>query len=360
MIHAPKESPVHDISIRDNRLYINRNEFSLPGYTVIKPIGTGANAKAFLIHNILLDRHEVLKIWFPHKGRRVVDKNQYLAEIRKNAQLTADSSFATIYFGDIKDDYCFCVMEYCPGKTLKEFLATNPCYYKRWAITRGICDSLSYIYKKGIYHGDLHDRNIIADWDINSFKILDLGTSILSGKKYSQERDARLLYQFGIEMLPEIKDMPFYADESFKKLPSPLILKGLRHITTLLMPYSATANEEIFSRSNSIGEMKIEIEYEAYHTPDLHREVSSGLPSWILTIPIFSLHLVEQYLYEIGFTDMEVSSFYLEVSKRMNQSENIDINNRTLIQSQYEEIKNNYINEHINIWNVLIAERNVH
>ena len=184
-----------DILVRNKTLLIGQNTFSLPGYHVLEELGQGANAKAFLIYNRVLDRKEVLKIWLPRKNRNAVNEEQFYSELRKNALFTGNSSIATIYGGGVQDGVYFCTMEYCPGITLKQFLEGNPNWLYRWGLARQISDTISSIHAKGIFHGDLHSENIIINIhdEENWLKILDLGTSIFSGKDFSQKRDAKLL-----------------------------------------------------------------------------------------------------------------------------------------------------------------------
>ena len=260
-----------------------------------------------------------------------VNKQQYISEIQKNALVTDDSSFATVFFGDIKDDYCFCVMEYVPGCTLKEFLSTNPCFFYRWMIVRGVCDSLSGLYKKGIYHGDLHTGNIIWDWEMGSFRILDLGTSVFSGTKQSEKRDAKLIYRFGIKTLPEIKDIPFFADNVVKGLPSPLI-------TPSIDAYNQAQKEEA---------------YESYYFPNLSEKDTFLSLSPIIDTPLFSLELIEQYLVSVGFSDDRIEMFYNELFKRLNCISIMTGSKKGMVLLEYESRRNKYIEDQINLWNAV-------
>jgi serine/threonine protein kinase len=78
-----------DIELLNGKLLIEQLEFPLQNYIVIKPIGEGANAKVFLVHNQILDRNEALKIWLPRKNHIKVDEKRFFAEVKKmhNSQM---------------------------------------------------------------------------------------------------------------------------------------------------------------------------------------------------------------------------------------------------------------------------------
>ena len=58
-----------------------------------------------------------------------------------------------------------------------------------------IVKALRIAHSKDIYHGDLHDRNILIS-NCGEIKVLDFGTS-LGKKEYSMSRDSQLMYKLG-------------------------------------------------------------------------------------------------------------------------------------------------------------------
>lgn len=174
-----------DIGVKDGKLVIGTIEFSLPGYRIVDELGTGANAKIFLVYNKSLDRNEALKIWLPRKKKNHVNEKQFYSELRKNSLFTGNNSIATIYTGGCQMGIYFCIMEYCSGLTLKDFLKSNPPWIYRWGLARQISDTMKSLYEKGIFHGDLHSNNIIININDNEnwLKILDLGTVFFLGKR---------------------------------------------------------------------------------------------------------------------------------------------------------------------------------
>lgn len=85
--------------VKDGKLIWGTQEFELQGYRILEALGSGANAEVFLVYNEVLDRNEALKVWHPRKHQISVSKEQFYAELRKNALFTEDDSIATVYTG---------------------------------------------------------------------------------------------------------------------------------------------------------------------------------------------------------------------------------------------------------------------
>lgn len=132
-----------DIYIKNGAIFVADRELPLLGYDVCQEIGRGANAKVFQIYNKMLDRNEAIKIWVPRNGKQAVNSEQFYSELRKNAKFTNNDSIATVYSGKIVDRIYYCIMEYCPGITLKEFLSKNPSWIYRRGLARQISDTMS-------------------------------------------------------------------------------------------------------------------------------------------------------------------------------------------------------------------------
>ena len=300
-----------ETGIQSGTLFINGERLALPGYKVLNQIGEGANAKVFLVHNIILDRHEALKIWFPRKGADKVNREQYYAELRKNALFTYEPSIATIYFGDIRNDYCFCIMEYYNGIPLRDFITQSPNYFQRWALALSICNTLKQIYEKGVFHGDLHDRNIIVNFQNDDFcRIIDLGTSILSGRSPSQKRDAKLLFKLSLEVLPQLEEISFYNDKSISDLPSPEINSAFRSMCWLLMPKLPEGRDPLDP-----------FPPEEQKPPDLSCLNFEMQVNSLLEIPVFSLEKIDQFMKDHAYTAKSINDFHDQLLKKLKGSD---------------------------------------
>lgn len=144
-----------------------------------------------------------------------MDIKRYLSEIEKNASFNNDS-IARVYEAGIIDNCYYIKMEYCEGITLKEYLSNNPRYGERLYVLSNIISAMYSVYTRGDYHGDLHSKNIL----INNYevKILDFGTSIfVKEKQVSHKRDATMLFDLAVEILPELKEIDFFYDKVREK-----------------------------------------------------------------------------------------------------------------------------------------------
>ncbi len=292
-----------EMRINDEKLTVGTTELILPGYSVIEPLGSGANANVFLVHNRILDRNEALKVWKPRLSYTLVDEKQFYAELRKNAIFTGNDSIATIHTGGCQSGIYYCIMEYCPGVTLTEFLSGNPSWLYRWGLARQISDTMKSIYSHGVFHGDLHSNNIIIDVhnSENWLKILDLGTSIFSGGNRSHKRDAKLLYNLSFQLLPLAKDLAFYCNDSISALPSPLLNQAFRAVVNISDPV-LTEEFDINHRPHP----------DSYLPPDYHNLPIWEIASMVHTTPVFLLPLVEKFLYDFGYDKI---AFYKELHK---------------------------------------------
>ncbi len=297
------------------KIYIDGIDFSIQGYRILKEIGKGANAEVFLAYNEILDRNEAIKIWLPRKNSIVVNEDQFYSEIRKNAKFTDNPLIATIYSGALKDGFYYCIMEYCPGVTLKTFLSKAPCYFLRWSVARTISAALNDVYHKGYYHGDLHDRNIIIGGR-DLIKILDLGTSVLSGSFYSHRRDAELVYNLSMEIIPMLKCLPFYNSKSISDLPSVLINMAFGTALTIVMPSSNkyTYKDGLYSVDKSSSIM-------SYKEPNLHSLDLDQLALFISNKPIFVLTEIDRFLLDYKYNKDKVEVFHRSLFSYICKSE---------------------------------------
>lgn len=194
-------------------------------------MGKGANATVFLSYNYLLNRYEALKIWTPRKNQKHVDIKRFLNEIQKNAVFHNDN-IAQIYSASIVSNYYYILMEYCAGVTLKEYLRKTPNYCKRMNLLNTIASTMYEVYKNGLYHGDLHSKNIIVHKE--KIKIIDFGTSVFTrDKSISHKRDAYMLFDLAIEILPELKDFTFF-NNSVREKASIEICESILYLIHLL------------------------------------------------------------------------------------------------------------------------------
>lgn len=224
--------------IEDDKLYIGEEELEFKSLKLLKIIGSGANAIILKAREEISSRECAIKVWFSKdkiSGYLHIDKHK--KEVEKIANFDNDL-IVKYYSADSINDYIYCTMEYIEGNTLREHLSMyNPNLSDRYEIMTQIIKALRNAHEKNIYHGDLHDRNILVTED-NKLKVLDFGTS-LGKKEFSTKRDSKLMYKLGKEVMGEYsyKQLMWLNRRKIDEL-SPrtvrLMLEGMSKIIVML------------------------------------------------------------------------------------------------------------------------------
>lgn len=200
--------------IQKNRDISNWLEVTIPDITLIEFVGCGANGIVLKAQESITGRICALKIWLPNTKSKhySVYFEKYQEEITKIANLDMPS-IVTIYKAGLTDTrYCYSTMEWVEGITLKKFLATKTNLQDnlRYKILNDILLTINECHKINVFHGDLHDENILLE-PLDTYnrdykvKILDFGTSLLNrnkSKSYSKQRESALLLQTIEKLLP--------------------------------------------------------------------------------------------------------------------------------------------------------------
>ncbi len=170
-------------------------------------IGSGANGFVFAGEDELLKRRVAVKIWPPRLDRARGDENrraQALAEAQKLVRLNSNVIVPVYSAGQLDSGWIYVIMEQVEGVPLKSVRASLdddlPMRAMFWLdVFRGLDDA----QRIGIYHGDLHDGNVL----VRAFHatLIDFGTSALAGKSRSLNRHARMVHQFAQRLLPELE-----------------------------------------------------------------------------------------------------------------------------------------------------------
>lgn len=217
--------------IKGKELFLEDKKLPFAHLAFIKEIGKGGNAIVFLAENKLLGRKEAVKIWIKKKWQIKVDEERFREEVKKNAGLNFPH-IAKFYDARIENDFYYARIEYISGNTLKEYLLDMPEFAYRYGILETIINTMDLVYDLGIYHGDLHTENIIVNNHIPF--IIDFGTSIFSGKEFSQKRDCKMLIQLCYEVLPELNKFNFIDTDTLIKEGSKIALDLMQYCLRMI------------------------------------------------------------------------------------------------------------------------------
>lgn len=227
----------HKLMIKGESIYIDGKKIILNNYSVSEIIGSGANGVVLKGTENITNLTRAIKIWLPNSSKGKSNKTRGVEEIKKISKLE-HKNIVKYYATGESCGYKFCILEKIDGISLKRYLKDfSPGIVIRYDILSKILEALRYSHEHNIYHGDLHEDNVLIEKDGN-IKVLDFGTSCF-GKESSMIRDSRLLYNTGIDILRGYIDKNILCinKNEIKKL-SPkvvrLILKAASKITVLL------------------------------------------------------------------------------------------------------------------------------
>ncbi|MGM9941143.1 MAG: Stk1 family PASTA domain-containing Ser/Thr kinase [Bulleidia sp.] len=150
-------------------------------YEVVSHIGQGGMADVFLAVDTILNRQVAIKILRADLSGDTVSILRFEREAQAAASL-AHPNIVEIYdVGDYKDHH-YIVMEYVPGKTLKQVIRSRGPLVNEEAvdIMKQLCSAVAEAHSRGIIHRDIKPQNVIIKAD-GSLKILDFGIATALG-----------------------------------------------------------------------------------------------------------------------------------------------------------------------------------
>lgn len=191
------------IKIEDGKAIVNGLVIEIENINLIKAFKPGANGIVFQAHEYPLDRPVAVKVWIPKKGDYRDKDKQALAEAKKIAKLNHPNIVKIFRIGQLDNGLFYTVMELLPGETLKSILKNKMQLMPRLKLWHDIYDALIFAHSKQIYHGDLHDGNIVVHEE--RAKLIDFGTSIFARKKLKNplERESKKILEIVKRIFPE-------------------------------------------------------------------------------------------------------------------------------------------------------------
>ena len=146
---------------------------TLGKYRILEPLGTGGFGTVYLAEDTWIDKRVALKI--PH--RQNLDFGELLREPRLLASLN-HPNIVTVITAEKQDNVFFIVMEYVPGETLENLIASEG-RARRHAVldyTCQIANAVEHAHKQGVIHRDLRPANVFVT-EKGLLKVGDFGTS---------------------------------------------------------------------------------------------------------------------------------------------------------------------------------------
>lgn len=150
-------------------------------YEVFKHIGQGGMADVFLAMDTILNRQVAIKILRSELCSDPVSLVRFEREAQAATTLSHPNIVEIYDVGDYKG-HRYIVMEYVPGKTLKQVIRSRGSLEADEAIDieKQLVSAVSEAHHKGIIHRDIKPQNVIVKSD-GSIKILDFGIAVAKG-----------------------------------------------------------------------------------------------------------------------------------------------------------------------------------
>ncbi|GAB4545696.1 MAG: hypothetical protein Fur002_20070 [Anaerolineales bacterium] len=144
-------------------------------YQLIEKIGSGGMANVYRARDPMLDRFVAIKVLREEfSGNEEFQKN-FRLEARSAANLS-HPNIVTVHDFGFADHLLFLVMEYIPGKDLKQLIRERG----RFTVAAGIplivqaCAGIGYAHRAGLVHCDVKPHNMLVSKD-GRLKVTDFG-----------------------------------------------------------------------------------------------------------------------------------------------------------------------------------------
>jgi eukaryotic-like serine/threonine-protein kinase len=150
-------------------------------YEVGETIGRGGMATVHVGRDLRLGRRVAIKVLRPELARDATFHERFKREAQSVAALNHHAIVSVYDTGEILArtdegvDRPFIVMEYVPGRTLRELIHEDAVTPRDAVdITLGILDALEYSHRAGIVHRDIKPANVIVTPE-RQVKVMDFG-----------------------------------------------------------------------------------------------------------------------------------------------------------------------------------------
>ncbi|MBM3125658.1 MAG: serine/threonine protein kinase [Chloroflexi bacterium] len=144
-------------------------------YQLLEQLGSGGMAEVFRARDLMLDRYVAIKILRKDFSGNRDFQNHFRQEARAAANLS-HPSIVTVHDFGFAANLLFIVMEYIPGKDLKNLIRQRG----RFPIEQGIplmiqaCAGIGYAHRAGLVHCDVKPHNMLVSQD-GRLKVTDFG-----------------------------------------------------------------------------------------------------------------------------------------------------------------------------------------
>jgi len=160
-------------------------------YRLDRKLGEGGMAIVYQATDLMLDRTIAVKILRKDFSSSQAFQERFKEEARAAANLT-HPNIVTVHDFGFDQDRLFIVMEYVPGKDLKQIIieiGALPIYQATRLIVQA-CAGIGYAHRAGLVHCDIKPHNMLITPD-NRLKVTDFGIArALASVKHDEQTQA--------------------------------------------------------------------------------------------------------------------------------------------------------------------------
>ncbi|MDA1016339.1 MAG: serine/threonine protein kinase [Planctomycetota bacterium] len=213
----------------------------VPGFQIIKCLGTGAFGSVWLAREANTGKHVAVKFY---SHRRGLDWSLLNREVEKLAVLYTSRNIVSLLQVGWNSDPPFYVMEYLENGSLGDKLARGPAsVVETVRVARSILKALVHAHGAGILHCDLKPANVLLGAD-GEARLCDFGQSRLS---HEQNPALGTLFY----MAPEQADLKAIPDARWDVFAFGALL---HHMLTGQAPYRTPENEALIQSAETLEE----------------------------------------------------------------------------------------------------------
>lgn len=144
-------------------------------YQLLERLGSGGMAEVYRARDVVLDRYVAIKVLREDYSDNEGFQSQFRLEARAAANLS-HPNIVTVHDFGFADHLLYIVMEYIPGKDLKQLIRERG----RFTVQDGIplltqaCAGIGYAHRAGLVHCDVKPHNMLVAPD-GRLKVTDFG-----------------------------------------------------------------------------------------------------------------------------------------------------------------------------------------
>lgn len=178
---------------------------SVQRYDIHEELGQGGMSVVYRGRDTTLDREVAVKVLHDHLAKEFENRERFRREAQAIARLQHPHILDVYDYSDEEDDQSYIVMEYIPGRNLRDFIDHHGHPPPEVAAMIGavIADALEHAHEHGVIHRDLKPENLMVSND-GQLTLMDFGIAHVA--------DAETMTQTGnllgspAHMAPEIID----------------------------------------------------------------------------------------------------------------------------------------------------------